>query len=46
MMEILVMGVEALSSKALRVMDSKGFFISRDILSNGEGWDAQLPKTK
>lgn len=45
-MEILVMGVEALSSKALRVMDSKGFFISRDILSNGEGWDAQLPKTK
>lgn len=40
------MDVEAVSSKALGVMDSKEFFISRDTLSNGEGSDAQLPKTK
>lgn len=44
MMEILIMDVEAVSSKALGVMDSKVFFKTRDSLSNGEGSDAQLPK--
>ena len=46
MIEILIMGIEALSSKTLGFMDSKKFFTSRGILSNGEGSDAQLPKTK
>lgn len=45
-MEILIIGVEVPSSKALGITDSKEFFLSRDILSNGGGSDAQLPKTK